>query len=176
VSPRSRPDDPRKAAEQQTEIARRAQRAAERAATAAEEQTDIQRQIRVDSAQPYVWADLRPDEAQGSLIQLVVGNSGPTIATSVRVEIDPPLESTLDDGRRTDAAMAALSSGLKSLPPGRKHAWYVGMGWDLIGDDGPVYTFTVTADGPFGPVPTLTYVVDLSQWRETADMPDDDVP
>ena len=29
----------------------------------------------------------------------------------------------------------------------------------------------MNADGPFGPVPALSYVVDLSQWRQTADLP-----
>ena len=129
-----------RAAEQQTEIARRAERAAARAARAAEEQSEIQRQIRIDAAQPYVWADLQPDDAQGSLIRLVVGNSGPTIATNVRIEVDPPLQAVEDMEERAEAALRALGAGLQSLAPGRVHAWSLGMAWDLIRDDGPVYT------------------------------------
>jgi hypothetical protein len=30
----------------------------------------------------------------------------------------------------------------------------------------------VTANGPFGPVPALSYVVDMSNWRESQDQPD----
>jgi hypothetical protein len=156
-----------KAAEQQTEIARRAERSAVRAARAAEEQTELQRQIRIDAAQPYVWADLQPDDAQGSLVRLVVGNSGPTIATNVRVEIDPPLQAIPGMEERAEAATRALATGFRSLGPGRVHAWSLGMAWDLIRTDGPVHTFTVYADGPFGPVPPLSYVVDLSQWQQT---------
>ncbi len=61
-------------------------RAAGRAAAAAEEQSKIQRQLRIDAAQPYVWVDVRPDEA-GTLLNLVIGNSGPTVATNVHIRI-----------------------------------------------------------------------------------------
>jgi len=40
-------------------------RAANRAARAADEQTKIQQQLRIEAAQPYVWADVRGDEATG---------------------------------------------------------------------------------------------------------------
>jgi hypothetical protein len=33
------------------------------------------------------------------------------------------------------------------------------------------YKFTVTADGPFGAIPTLTYIVDMANWREMRDRP-----
>jgi len=38
----------------------RSTRAAARAARAAEDQTEIQRQIRIDAAQPFVWVDIAP--------------------------------------------------------------------------------------------------------------------
>ena len=38
-------------------------RAADRAARSAEAQTKIQQQLRIDAAQPYVWVDVRPDQA-----------------------------------------------------------------------------------------------------------------
>ena len=62
-------------------------RPARRSAKASEEQTDIQREIARQSAQPYVWADIQPDRQQGTLIHLIVGNSGPTVARNVRVTI-----------------------------------------------------------------------------------------
>ncbi len=68
---------------------RRSAGAADRSAVAVEEQTAIQRQIRIDAAQPYVWADVRSDDESGVLLNLVVGNSGPTVATNVRIKIDP---------------------------------------------------------------------------------------
>ena len=63
--------------------------AALRAAHAAEEQTKIQ--LRIDAAQPYVWVDIRSDDAQGTRLNLVMGNSGPTVAEKVRVKVSPPL-------------------------------------------------------------------------------------
>jgi hypothetical protein len=69
----------------------RSTRAAGRAARAAEEQTKVQQQLRIDAAQPYVWVDVRPDDATATLLNLVIGNSGPTVAVNVRVRVDPPL-------------------------------------------------------------------------------------
>jgi hypothetical protein len=62
-------------------------RAADRAVRSAEAQTKIQQQLRIDAAQPYIWVDVRPDDVTGTLLNLVIGNSGPTVATNVRVQI-----------------------------------------------------------------------------------------
>jgi hypothetical protein len=74
----------------------RSARAADRSALAAERQTKIQEQLRIDTAQPYVWVDIRPDESQGRMLNLVVGNSSPTVAEKVRVKVNPNLPSTAD--------------------------------------------------------------------------------
>jgi hypothetical protein len=105
----------------------RSTQAAARAAHAAEEQTGIQRQLRIDAAQPYVWVDMRPDESQGMMLDLVVGNSGPTVAEKVRVEVDPQLPSTAELRERAEAAQRLLSDGIESLPPSRTLAWPLGM-------------------------------------------------
>lgn len=150
----------------------RTTRAARRAAHAAEEQTKIQRQLRIDAAQPYVWVDVRPDDAMGTLLNLVVGNSGPTVATNVRVKIDPPLPAIDQFEDRVEAAQQLLADGLQSLAPGRIFTWPLGQGFNLLTDDGPQpYEFTVTADGPFGHVPELTYVVNISDLRGALDRP-----
>jgi hypothetical protein len=144
-------------AEEQTKIQ-------ELAARTAEEQTEIQRQLRVDAAQPYVWVDIRPDDAQGTLLNLVVGNSGPTVAQNVRVKVDPPLPTIEHFEERVRRAEARLVEGIRSLAPGRTVVWRLGQGFNLLDGEGPLaYTFTVAADGPFGPVPELTYVVDISE-------------
>jgi hypothetical protein len=149
----------------------RSTQAAHRAAEAAEEQTKIQRQLRIDAAQPYVWADLRPDDATGTLINLAVGNSGPTGAEKVRVKIDPPLP-TDDPLGRAAAAEGMLAQGIQSLAPGRSITWPLGRAFMVMKDEGSqAYTFTVTADGPFGPVPPLTHVVDMADWRGMLDRP-----
>jgi hypothetical protein len=149
-------------------------REARRAADTAEEQTRIQRQLRIDAAQPYVWADMRPDDASRIIFNLVVGNSGPTVATDVHVKIDPPLpaiEQLKDDA---DSAQELLASGISSLPPGRTFTWALGQGFNLLNEQGrQAHTFTITAKGPFGEVPPLTYVLDLAERRGQQAQPGD---
>lgn len=101
----------------------RSARAAERAAGAAEEQSEIQRQLRIDAAQPYVWVDVRPDDATSVTLNLVIGNSGPTVATNVRVMIDPRLPAIEQLEDRAQTAQDLLAGGIKSLPPGRTLVW-----------------------------------------------------
>jgi hypothetical protein len=137
-----------------------ATRAALRAAKAADEQTEIQRQLRIDAAQPYVWVDVRPDDSTGTLLNLVVGNSGPTVATNVRVQIDPPLPSIAQLELQVSAAHSRLGEGLASLAPGRTLVWALGQGFNLLKDDvRQVHTFTVCAMGR-----SVAY----RQWRTTS--------
>ena len=141
-------------------------RAAERAAGAAEEQSEIQRQLRIDAAQPYVWVDVRPDDVTSVILNLVIGNSGPTVATNVRVMIDPPLPAIEQLQDRAQTAQELLADGIKSLPPGRTLVWPLGRGFNILVGDGPhVHTFTIEAEGPFGQVPSQAYPLDLSDWR-----------
>ncbi len=155
-----------------TRAARQATRAAERAARAAEEQTKIQQQLRIDAAQPYVWADVRPDETTGTLLNLVIGNSGPTIATIVRIKIDPPLPAIDQLKERAEAAQAWIADGIRSIAPGRTFTWPLGQGFNLLKGSGPqAHTFTIDANGPFGPMPTTTHIVDLADLRGILDRP-----
>ncbi len=141
-------------------------RAAERAAGAAEEQSQIQRQLRIDAAQPYVWVDVRPDEVTSVILNLVIGNSGPTVATNVRVMIDPPLPAIEQLRDRAQTAQELLADGIKSLPPGRTLVWPLGQGFNILAGDGPhVHIFMIEAEGPFGSLPSQAYPLDLSDWR-----------
>lgn len=144
----------------------RSARAAERAAAAAEAQTEIQRQIQIAAAQPYIWADVREDDNQGVLLDLLIGNSGPTVANNVRLRIDPPLPTHRQLEETTKAQQRLAEQGISSLPPGAVIRWHLGPGFDLIQPDGQQrHEITITADGPFGPTPQLTYVVDLANLR-----------
>jgi len=144
----------------------RSARAAERAAGAAEEQSQLQRQLRIDAAQPYIWVDVRPDEVTSVVLNLVIGNSGPTVATNARVLIDPPLPAIEQLQDRAQNAQSLLRDGIRSLPPGRTLVWPLGQGFSLLGGDGPrLHTFTIEAEGPFGKVPTIVYPLDLSDWK-----------
>jgi hypothetical protein len=146
--------------------AERSATAAERAAAAAEEQTKLQQRLRKEAAQPFVWADLRPDEESGVLVNLAVGNSGPSVARNVRVTIVPPLPTIPELRDRIEAAQRLLADGLAALPPGRILTWPVAQGFNLLNSAGPQeHTFTITAEGPFGDVPMLSYPLDLADLR-----------
>jgi hypothetical protein len=164
---------------QSTRSADRAARAAEEQTKVQTEQTEIQReqtriqeQLRIDAAQPYVWADIRPDDSTGTLLNLVIGNSGPTVARNVRVVSEPALP-TIDPLREdVEDLEARLAEGIQSLAPGRSMSWALGQGFNLIGEDGrQIHILTITAEGPFGPIPPLSYAVDISDWRNVLDRP-----
>jgi hypothetical protein len=155
-------------------------RPARRSAKASEEQTDIQRELARQSAQPYVWADIQLDRRQGALIHLVVGNSGPTVARNVRVTIDPPLPVQSGDmtcaevAQPAEVAQRRLQKGILSLAPGRRISWFIGRGSELLQNenDTTVYKICVNADGPYGPIAPNQIEIRLTDWRESIDAPD----
>lgn len=146
---------------------------AQRAAKAAEEQTRVQRELMYQSAQPYVWADIQPDDQQGTMLHLVLGNAGPTVARNVRVFIDPPFPQLLGRVGRSAVAQRRLREGILSLAPGRMIRWSLGMASDLMKDeeDTTVYRVRVTADGPYGEIEPVETEICLSDWRESLDAP-----
>lgn len=143
------------------------------AAKAAKDQTEIQRQLRRDAAQPYVWADLREDRIRGTMLLLVLGNSGPTVATDIRVTISPELRATSLNADKVKRVQDRLASGFQSLAPGREVSWSLGVGFEILeAEGGGSYTFRIEAVGPMGPLDPLTYVVDMDDWRSIRDSPD----
>lgn len=139
------------------------------------QQVDLQQELAREAAQPYVWADVRGSDHTGFLLEVMVGNSGDTVATDVEVTFDPPLpvaRQMADRDGSTSRALERLESGLRSLSPGKTLSWTLGTGADLLESTGAQpHTVTIDAQGPFGPLPTLEYVVDLSDFRESADRP-----
>ena len=155
-----------KAAEDQTAIQREQ-------VAAAREQTRLQRELAREALQPYVWADLQPDMQQGTVLHVVVGNSGPTMAQNVRVTFNPPLPATGQHGTKIAKVQEILASGLRSLAPGREIRWTLGAGYELLAKEDPqVCTVRVEAEGPNGPLPPLEAAIDPSQWRQARDAPD----
>jgi hypothetical protein len=66
-----------------------------------------------------------------------------------------------------------LSDGIESLPPGRTLMWPLGAASKVVNQFGRhAYKFTVTAKGPFGPVPALTYIIDMKDWWNSLDQPE----
>lgn len=140
---------------------------------AAREQTRLQREIANGTTQPYVWADLQPDMKQGTVLDLVVGNSGPTVATNIRVTFDPALPVSSDWQGDIVKLQNTLANGLHSLAPHREIRWALGASPDLMAEDRPqLIQIRVTANGPHGRLPELVVPVDISQWRQSKDAPD----
>ena len=153
------------------EAARRSAAAAEssQALTATQLETTVS--ANQAAVQPYVWADIRVRE-DGTLLVLVVGNSGPTVATNVTIKFDPSLRTSVpnyNDKKNADSAEQVLAQGLSSLPPGRVHQWTLGRGSDFFEDgrEGPAFDITITADGPHGPIPKLRYTLNIDEMKYT---------
>ena len=93
-------------------------------------QTDLQQAIAEGSSSPYVWGDVRLQFSNGWNLEFVIGNWGPTVATNVRVAIDPSLP-TNHEGAYIDVMHERLREGLSSLAPGRTLHWTLGPSVDL---------------------------------------------
>ncbi len=136
-------------------------------ARTAEQQTQLQEQIHRDASQPYVWADFRPDLNSGFMLDLMIKNEGPSVATDVVVTFDPPLRGSLND--YVDAQLK-----ITSMPPGRALVWHFETGHTAFAEGSTTarrYRVTITATGPFGPVAPLTYHLDLSDYFNSAVSP-----
>jgi hypothetical protein len=129
-----------------------------RSANASREQTRQQRQAVRDAAQPMLWVDIRRDEGLGEALVLLLGNSGPSIARNVQVAFDPAPPSTLD----IQPILEILRQGIASLPPGRRMGWVLGAAQNAADWDGrKVYRVRIVAEGPFGAVEPVEYVISV---------------
>jgi hypothetical protein len=130
---------------------------ARRSANASREQTKQQKQAAKDAAQPMLWVDIRGD-GQGQALLLLLGNSGPSIARSVRVTFDPAPPSTLE----IKPILEILKQGIASLPPGRTMQWALGAAHDTNDWDAhKAYRVRIEAEGPFGAVEPVEYVMSV---------------
>lgn len=130
-------------------------------------QTDLQQSIAEGSSSPYVWADLRLQSRNGWNLEFVIGNSGPTVATNVRVAIDPPLPNEHEPDF-IETMLKRLSDGLSSLAPGRTLHWTLGPSPDLVNRSGSLaHRVQISCDGPHGSVPTSEYTIDMADFLES---------
>jgi hypothetical protein len=79
------------------------------------------RNLREAEAQPFVIVDVEPSITSRHLFNLVIKNTGETLARDVKIQFDPPLRSTLDSEGYPPAKFKALASGIPALPPGRTY-------------------------------------------------------
>jgi hypothetical protein len=142
-----------------------------RAANAAREQTKIQRQLRQDVAQPNVWVDIRQSDDAGGFLILVVGNTGPTVATDVKVSFAPPLTPGEKGIRLHEQAVRQLAQGIASLPPGRTMSWVFGVSHEILEHPDVSHQVVIEASGPFGPLKPFSYIIDLEDLRRSRAVP-----
>jgi hypothetical protein len=138
-----------------------------RSAKASREQTKQQKQATKDAAQPMVWVDVRGDDGQGQAL-LLLGNSGPSIARNVKVIFDPAPPSTLD----IKPILEILKQGIASVPPGRTMQWTLGAVQNTSDWDGhKAYRVRIEAEGPFGAIEPLDYVISVDDLHDSRAAP-----
>jgi hypothetical protein len=75
------------------------------------------RRLRLERNRPFVVVDFDLDLAKGYLIFFEVLNPGTSLACDVRIEIEPPLESSVDVDM---GKLKMLNEGITTLAPGKK--------------------------------------------------------
>ena len=129
-----------------------------RSAKASREQAKQQKQAAKDAAQPMLWVDIRGDDGHGQALVLLLGNSGPSIARTVKVTFDPAPPSTLD----IKPILEILKQGIASLAPGRTMQWALGAAHDASDWDAhKALRVRIEAEGPFGAIEPLEYVISV---------------
>ncbi|WP_091080874.1 COG1361 family protein [Nonomuraea wenchangensis] len=137
--------------------------ARDQAETAAR-QLALEQRAHIESQEPYVVVDLRPSDFVPEALMLIIENVGPTLARNVRIIANPPFQRTLDrPGEPEFAETLLFTQGIPHLPPGRRLEVFMDLGFRLFATELPrQYEVTVKADGPFGPVEDLSYLIDLN--------------
>jgi hypothetical protein len=160
------------AAKDSADAARDSAIAAEDQARAVEEQTQLQRDLAKVAAEPRLWVDIRGDDGMGRALVLLLGNSGPSLARNVKVTFDPAPPSTLD----IKPIIEILERGIASVSPGRTMEWVLGaahntVDWDALNE----YKVRIEAEGPFGPIEPVEYVIIVSDLKGSHSTPGDNL-
>lgn len=163
------------AIDQAVEAGRQADSASDQAISAREQadtanrQLALSEQVRREQAEPHVVVDIVPSPLVHWIFLLVIENIGPTVARNVRIRFDPPPKRVMDQnqGRKPISDWFMFAEGIPIMPPGRRIELMFDRTFDLLNADLPLmYTVTVDSEGPFGPVETFTYKIDLNIFYE----------
>jgi hypothetical protein len=154
----------------QARSARQQAESAKEQVALAKRQTEIQEQLYRDQQQPYLWVDFRADPVSYYLVDLVLKNEGPTIATNVRVIMDPPIQrSSTFTIEKSLLELPGFANGFASIPPGREMRWSLGTHVEIFEERTfHRHTVTIAFDGPFGPVDPVVYVLDYADAKAMA--------
>lgn len=78
------------------------------------------RQLREEEAAPFIVVDILPDPNGPWVLDLIIENTGKTMARDVRITFDPPLQSATDMKGYEPQNWAPVRDGIKILIPGRR--------------------------------------------------------
>jgi hypothetical protein len=99
---------------------------------------------------------------------LLLGNSGPSIARNVKVVFDPAPPSTLD----IKPILEILKQGIASVPSGRTMKWALGAAQNTSDSDAhKAYRVRIEAEGPFGAIEPLEYVISVDDLHDSRAAP-----
>lgn len=77
--------------------------------------------LREAHTRPFVVVDF---DVEGVLLNLTIENTGSLVARDVRLQFEPPMQSTHDDPWPPDRS-TLLSHGIPSIPPGKKFRFFL---------------------------------------------------
>lgn len=123
-------------------------------------QLALAERVHREANEPYVIVDVQPREPWSFIFVVLIENVGPTVARNVRITATPELESSLG-ASQTSEIRQALARTIPFMPPGRQLAYFFDTNnrWDS--GLPMVFEFTVESTGPYGPMETTRYLVDL---------------
>jgi hypothetical protein len=107
------------------------------------------RKLREEQAQPFVIVDFEPSSASNIFLDLVIKNTGQTLARDVKITFEPPLKSAYYSSpgapEQYDIMQAAIiREGIPTLPPGKEFRIHFERMPDRFTSDLPrSYTATV---------------------------------
>ncbi|MBV1851883.1 hypothetical protein [Catellatospora tritici] len=129
----------------------------------AEQAEAANRQARREALEPMVVVDIAPGANDPGVFVLTIANIGPSVARNVRIVA--PDEMLRSDGTKMHE-WAIFTEGIKTMPPGHKMQFFFDVGFQPFKGNSPLKcTFTVDCEGPFGPAPQATYLVDLTPYE-----------
>lgn len=124
-------------------------------------QLALAERVHRESNEPYVIVDVQPREPWSFLFVIVIENVGPTVARNVRITATPELESSLGADVSTELR-EALARTIPIIPPGRRLVYLFDTNGRWEAGLPMVFEFAVEATGPYGPMETTRYLVDLN--------------
>ncbi len=125
------------------------------------------RRLREAQAQPFVVVDVEPSIVSRRILNLVIRNTGQTLARDVTINFVPPLKSTIDANGYPVSDFRPLKNGIPALPPGREYQVMLDSTVERFRSNLPdKYSVTVRfSDRDGRKMDALEYEIDLAIYR-----------